>query len=204
VPGKPWNRNVHYHDLVLATVPAPCQRALDVGCGAGRLASELAERCGEVIGIDADSPTLARARVLHARPNLTFVDGDVMTHPFAAGSFDVIASIATLHHLPLEPALLRFRDLLRPGGVLVVIGLYRLASPTDYIIGGAATIVSAWFRLMRGTEHVNAPIRDPETSLREIRAAVERVLPGAIVKRKLFYRYSLVWRKPSLPRASRP
>ena len=194
---KPWNRNVHYYDLVLAAVPVTCQRALDVGCGGGRLANELTEACGEVIGLDDDAPTLARARTTYQRPNLSFVDGDVMTYPFVAGGFDVIASIATLHHLPLEPALERFRDLLRPGGVLVVIGLYRLESLTDYIVGGAATIVSLLFRLMRGTEHVNAPIREPETTLREIREAVHRALPGAVVKRELLYRYSLVWRKPS-------
>ena len=197
VAGRPWNRNVHYHDLVLAAVPAPCRRALDVGCGGGRLASELAEVCGEVIGLDNDAPTLARARATYQQSNLSFVDGDVMTYPVAAGSFDVIASIATLHHLPLEPALERFRVLLRPGGVLVVIGLYRLESLTDYIVGGAATILSVFFRLIRGTEHVNAPIRDPETTLREIRDAVHHALPGAVVKRELFYRYSLVWRNPS-------
>ena len=91
--------------------------------------SELADRCGEVVGIDAHAPTLGRARSAYVRPSLSFVQGDVMTHPFADGSFDAIASIATLHHLPLEPALGRFRDLLRPGGVLVVIGLYRLRTP---------------------------------------------------------------------------
>ena len=196
MPRSAWNRNIHYHDIVLAAVPPHCRRALDVGCGSGRLANELAEVCGEVIGLDNDAPTLARARAKYQRANLSFVDGDVMTKSFDGG-FDFIASIATLHHVALEPGLERFRDLLRPGGVLVVIGLYRLESLTDYIVGGVATIVSLGFRVIRGTEHVNAPIRDPETSLREIRAAVERVLPGAIVKRKLFYRYSLAWKKPS-------
>jgi methylase of polypeptide subunit release factors len=71
--GGGWNRNIHSHELVLASVPAGCLRALDVGCGAGRLAGELAERCREVIAIDVDPPALARARARHARPNLSFV-----------------------------------------------------------------------------------------------------------------------------------
>src|SRR4051812_33906155 len=66
-----WNRNIHYHDIVLAAVPPRCRRALDVGCGDGRLASELAEVCGEVIGLDNHAPTLARARAKHQRANLT-------------------------------------------------------------------------------------------------------------------------------------
>lgn len=197
MPRNAWNRNIHYHDLVLSAVPQGCARALDVGCGAGRLASELAERCSEVIAIDADAPALALARSRHERPNLSFVEGDVMTHAFPDASFEFIASIATLHHLPLEPALERFRSLQRPGGVLVVIGLYRFETLSDYLVGGMATILSVLVRLMRGTERVNAPIRDPDTTLREIKDVVDRVLPGAVVRRELFYRYSLVWRKPS-------
>ena len=160
-----------------------------------RLKSELADALTQRARLHAPALSLARSR--HARPNLTFIEGDMMTHAFPSASFDFIASIATLHHLPLEPALQRFRDLLRPDGVLVIVGLYRLEWPTDYIIGGVATIVSVGFRVTRGIEHVNAPTRDPEMTLREVSAAVERVLPGAILKRRLFYRYSFVWRKPS-------
>ena len=130
MPRPGWNRNVHYHDVVLRAVPEGCRRALDVGCGEGRLAGELAELCDEVIGIDSHAPTLARARLKHQAPNLAFVDGDVMTHPFALESFDFISAVATLHHLPLEAALVRLRSLLRPGGVLVVIGLYKTATRT--------------------------------------------------------------------------
>src|SRR5262245_5425424 len=86
--GAGWNRNIHYHDIVLAAVPKGCHRALDVGCGDGRLASELAEICDEVIGIDNHAPTLARARAKHQLKNLSFVDGDIMSHPFALESFN--------------------------------------------------------------------------------------------------------------------
>src|ERR1035438_1423379 len=34
----PWNHNIHYHDVVLRSVPPRCRRALDVGCGQGLLA----------------------------------------------------------------------------------------------------------------------------------------------------------------------
>src|SRR5437879_2012383 len=132
VRGRPWNRNIHYHDVVLSALPPRCGRVLDVGCGDGRLASELAERCGEVVAIDLDAPTLARARSRHVRPNLRFVEGDVMHYPFEPETFDVIASIATLHHLALEAALERLKRLLRPDGVLAVIGLYRLSTPADF------------------------------------------------------------------------
>ena len=55
-----------------------------------------------------------------------------MSHSFEPASFDVIAAIATLHHLPLSQALERFKQLLRPGGVLTIIGLYRLHASSDF------------------------------------------------------------------------
>jgi SAM-dependent methyltransferase len=197
IRNRPWNRNIHYHDLILSAVPASCGRVLDVGCGDGLLARELAERCGEVIGVDLDAPTLARARTAHGRSNLTFVEADVMRHPFEAGSFDCIASIATLHHLPLAEALERFRQLLRPGGVLALVGLYRLRTPADFAWAHAAIPVSWWLRLTRDYEPVAAPIRDPEETLKEIRRTVATILPDAVVTRLLLFRYSLVWRKAS-------
>jgi hypothetical protein len=33
-----WNHNVHYHDVVLNSIPPSCTRALDIGCGRGDLA----------------------------------------------------------------------------------------------------------------------------------------------------------------------
>jgi SAM-dependent methyltransferase len=190
-----WNRNVHYHHIVLRAVPPSCRRALDVGCGDGRLASELAEVCAEVVGIDNDAPTIARARSKYQRPNLEFVDGDAMTHPFATESFDFISTIATLHHLPLEPALRRMSQLLRPGGVLAVIGLHPLRTPADFAYGVVGKLYTIWMHVTHPIEPVLAPVQDPEESLEDVRAAVEKVLPGAYFRRELLFRYSLVWRK---------
>jgi len=197
VQGRPWNRNIHYHGIVLSALPPRCGRVLDVGCGDGLLASELAERCDEVVAIDLDAQTLARARSRHVRPNLRFVEGDVMDYPFEPESFDAIASIATLHHLALEPALERLERLLRPEGVLAVIGLYRLHTLGDYAWVHAALPVSWWLRMTRNYEEVAAPIRDPDLTLAEIAASRGKVLPGAAVTRELLFRYSLVWRKAS-------
>src|ERR1051325_7621361 len=107
-PKPSWNHNIHYHKLVLNAVPTSAARVLDLGCGRGLLTRKLAQSCPDFVGIDLDQAALAAARASDAR-NITYVEGDVMTFPFADGSFDMITGIAVLHHLPLVPALERLR-----------------------------------------------------------------------------------------------
>lgn len=192
-----WNHNVHYHDIVLRAVPSNCRCALEVGCGQGLLARQLAGKCAEVIAIDADRQTLLRGRgASETETRITFVEGDVMTYPFGNDSFDLITAVAALHHLPLRPALARFRNLLRLGGVLAVVGLYRAHAIQDYAWAAAAAPASWVLHRIRGRSEVEAPLQEPRETLRQIRSACDTELPGAAFRRHLLFRYSLVWRKP--------
>jgi 2-polyprenyl-3-methyl-5-hydroxy-6-metoxy-1,4-benzoquinol methylase len=194
---KEWNHNTHYHDLVLRSIPANCQHALDVGCGEGLLSRQLAILCERVTAIDADHEALQRGSAASlAEDGITFVEGDVMTHPLGDECFDFIAVVATLHHLPLRPALGRFYSLLRPGGVLSIIGLYRPGTIQDYalaVAGKSASWVLRWFRTLA---EVKAPLQEPGETLGEIRKACDALLPGNKFRRHLLFRYSVVWRKP--------
>lgn len=192
-----WNHNIHYHGVVMNSVPSNCRRALEVGCGQGMLAQKLAGRCEEVIAMDVDPASLSQAKAANSsEARIAFVEGDVMTHPFSGGSFDFITAVATLHHLPLRPALSRFRDLLGAGGVLAVVGLYRAHALEDYALAAAALPMSWMFRCLYRHADIGAPLQDPSETLREIRSACNALLPGAVFRRRLLFRYSLVWRKP--------
>ena len=193
----PWNHNIHYHDIVLRSVPLSCRRALDVGCGQGLLARRLAERCEEVIGLDIDHDTLVSAKAAnHSESRVTFIEGDVMTYPLPDNSFDLITAVAALHHLPLRPALARLQRLLRPGGILAVIGLYRAHSVEDRVLAAIAFPSSWILRCLRSHEGVAAPVADPRETFHEIRTVCNAMLPGAVLRRRLLFRYSLIWRKP--------
>ena len=157
------------------------------------LARKLTLQCHEVIGIDSDRNTLAQTS---SGLGVTFLEGDAMTYPFPEASFDFISLVATLHHLPLRPGLIRFRDLLRPGGTLAIIGLYRRHTVADYCWAAAAIPADRIMVRIRGHIGPRAPIRDPKETLAEIRSACDSVLPGGIFKRRLFFRYSFIWTKP--------
>jgi SAM-dependent methyltransferase len=191
-----WNHNVHHHPVVLAAIPLGARRVLDVGCGDGALARELSGIVPEVVGIDRDEPTLRRAAA-RGTPGVTWVLGDVLDHPFRPGSFDLVASVAALHHFDAEAGLRRMAELLRPGGRLAIVGLARDRFPRDLPRVAVATVVTRLLRGRRGYQEVAAPtVWPPPHTYREMRTIAERVLPGFVYRRHLLWRYSLLWHKP--------
>ncbi|WP_309133393.1 class I SAM-dependent methyltransferase [Cellulomonas sp.] len=190
-----WNHNVHYHPLVLGAVPPAARTALDVGCGEGMLARHLRTVVPQVTGIDLHAPSLAEARA--AGGDVTYVEGDVLTHPFMPGSFDVVASVATLHHLDARAGLLRLAALVRPGGRLVVVGLARPSGPADVLPEAAGLVLGPLARLRRGYwEHPSPTVWPPPATYAQMRALVRELLPGARWRRHVYWRWSAVWTRP--------
>jgi SAM-dependent methyltransferase len=106
--------------------PAPGQRLLDAGAGAGEVARDLAAavgRDGEVVAMDASARTLAAARAL-TPPDLPirFVQGDITHLEFQAGTFDGVRSERVLQHLADPDAAVReLARVTRPGGRVCLI-----------------------------------------------------------------------------------
>jgi SAM-dependent methyltransferase len=75
-------------------VPLPGRATLEIGCGEGRVARDLAERGHQVTAIDA-APTMVRA-AQEADPGGTYVLGDAAALPFDDASFDVVVSYNSL------------------------------------------------------------------------------------------------------------
>lgn len=199
----PWSHNAHYHPWLLRQLPRRVGRALDVGCGSGDLVRLLAERStGGVEGIDSDPQIIARAREL-TPPGVPAVFTVVDARAgIPAGPYDVITCVAVLHHLPFAEALNRFRGQLAPGGTLVVVGCAREEAFVDYLLGALSiplNLAIGWLK-NRGRSAVSRPVsmtavtRPPEMTFAEIRREAVRLLPGARLRRRLFWRYTLVWR----------
>lgn len=189
-----WNHNIHYHRLILDAIPPTARSALDVGCGEGTLCRALRARLPEVVGIDVDPAGIALART--AGGDVAYLLDDFLTHDFAPCSFDVVVSVATLHHMDTEQALLRMREVLRPGGVLVLVGLAR-RSAADIPYDAMGFLAHRWLKLRRGYWQHPSPVADPATTRRELRRLVSAVLPGASYRRHVLFRHSVIWTKPA-------
>ncbi|MFT4110972.1 class I SAM-dependent methyltransferase [Propionicimonas sp.] len=196
--GDRWNHNLHYHRLVLDAVPAGARTALDVGTGDGLLARDLHRIVPEVTAIDLDAGVLERARL--EDPAVDWVHADALTHRFA-GTFDVVASIAVLHHFPdTTRALARMADLTAPGGLLAVVGMARSTTPLDYAYEVAGIAQHQVLSRTRGFwDHTAPTVWPPPHSYGEVRRLARRVLPGVRWRHLPLWRYALLWRKPARP-----
>lgn len=196
--GERWNHNIHLQRVVLDAVPAGARRALDVGCGEGMLVRDLRERVPEVVGLDLHEPSLALGRSL-AGDGVGYVRGDVLAHPFEPASFDVVASVAALHHMDAAAGLRAMRDLVRPGGVLVVVGLARSRLPRDLLWELAGSVSTRWLKLSPSRtywEHSAPVVWPPPETYDAMRRVAEDLLPGVRYRRHALWRYSLTWTKP--------
>jgi len=118
-PGGPGNVA-----RMLRGIETKGKRILDVGCGIGGPAFEMARTFGaDVVGVDLEAPLIARAREAAERQGhadrCKFQVVDIGPLPFADKSFDIVMTAGALTQT--KDKLTIFRDcfrMLRPGGFL--------------------------------------------------------------------------------------
>jgi SAM-dependent methyltransferase len=206
-----WTHNGHYHQVILDAIPAGCATALDVGCGTGALTRRLRAAGLRVTGLDRDEPCIRVARSHPGAAGIGYLVGDIGRAPLQPGSFDLVTSVAMLHHMDAELALKRMSGLLRPGGTLAIVGLARDRTPADFGWAVPAFFGTLLHRLADASRHRLPPphqpplVWPPPLSYRQMRRLAGRVLPGVRYRRHLYLRYSLTWTKPAVtPGRGRP
>jgi ubiquinone/menaquinone biosynthesis C-methylase UbiE len=192
-----WNSSLHAFEVILGAVPGGARRGLDVGCGEGETARRLRRRVPEVVGIDVDAASIEQARA-HG-DDIDYLVGDA-TEPSPAlpdASFDVVSAVGMLHHVDQRTGLARLAALVRPGGMLLVVGLARSRSPSDYARDALDTIAVRRHTLTRGVWETPSPkIWPPPLTYAETRDISLDALPGATFRRLPYFRYGLAWRRP--------
>jgi SAM-dependent methyltransferase len=199
--------NNHYHNFLLRQIRSRCQAALEIGCGKGEFSRRLAERSQRVLALDL-SPEMIRAACARSAhlPNIKFEIADVMPYHLPPEGFDCVASIATLHHLPLREIFLKMKAALKPGGVLLILDLFKPRGVIDALLNPLAVSVSGTLRLVHhGHVRPSREARDAWAAheahdiyptMSQARELCAEILPGAKVNQHLLWRYSVIWQKP--------
>lgn len=129
----------------------PADTVLDVACGPGLVACAFARSCSQVTGIDITPAMIDQARQRQDEQrlnNLTWQVGDVLSLPFADGSFSLVITRYSFHHF-LDPAavLSEMIRVCRPGGRVLV---------ADVMIPPAKVAAYDRLEILRDPSHCHA------------------------------------------------
>lgn len=112
------HRLTRYHDFFVERV-RPGERVLDVGCGKGELAYDLAEAGADVTGLDPNPVYLAFARERFPHPRLRLLAG-LAPDDLPDEAFDVVVLSNVLEHIDRRNELLRaLAERNRPSRILI-------------------------------------------------------------------------------------
>lgn len=198
----PWSHNDHFHRWILANLPDRRRAALDVGCGQGALVASLAPHFATVTGIDTDPRMRADAAERCAGlPGVT-IDGGDWTD--LDGPLDLVTMVAVLHHLDVPAVLRRVGEVLAPGGRFLAVGLAPPGTVRDHLWDAASIVTNPVIGFVKhprvnraGVQPPACPVKDPTMTYGELRAHVERALPGATMRHRLGFRHTIAWTKPA-------
>ncbi len=113
--------HIDVRHLVAALEGRSPSRAVEVGCGYGRLTPWIADRTRELHAVDPDPSLLAAARREH--PEIHFQRARAEALPFADDSFDLAVTWGVLNHVPeasIREATAELDRVVVPGGSLVI------------------------------------------------------------------------------------
>ena len=201
-----WNHNNCYFKSIQSLIPDHTETCLDIGCGKGELSFLLSQKSKSVIAVDLADKMIEKAKAQYAGENITYICGNILEMEFENNSLDAIVTTATAHHLPYEWLLCFSKDKLREDGRLIILDLVRAESFSDYILWGFAFFPNIILNLLKNHGLPDDDLHAKEIwdkhskhdafmTMREIKSYVKKHIPTAIIKRKLFWRYLLIWQK---------
>ena len=118
------HRHTSYHDFFVKNIQ-PAERVLDIGCGSGALAYDVAEKAqAYVTAIDRNPANIAKADQRYSHSRVTYSTGDVL-HKLPDGSFDVIILSNVLEHMKERSGFLgNLHRAVRPSRLLIRVPLF--------------------------------------------------------------------------------
>jgi 2-polyprenyl-3-methyl-5-hydroxy-6-metoxy-1,4-benzoquinol methylase len=117
------HRHMKYHDFFVNRITNQ-DRVMDIGCGIGAVASDVAQVAKHVVGMDFNVTSIKTARERFHRDNLEFRMGDAL-ETLPEEKFNVVILSNVLEHLPDRSHFLhRVQKTLQPNRILIRVPVF--------------------------------------------------------------------------------
>jgi SAM-dependent methyltransferase len=174
------HRLIGYHAFFRERIE-PGDRVLDIGCGKGELAADLALSGARVTGIDVNAGSLAFARERFADSGVELVEGDVLAWELPH-DFDVVVLSNVLEHIgPRVELLSRLRDEAHPRRFLIRVP----SRERDWIVPLRDQLGLPWY---------SDPTHETEYTVEQLR---EELTAAGLVLDELVQRWGELWASAS-------
>lgn len=119
------HRHTKYHDFFVKRIQ-PEEQVLDIGCGYGSLAYDIAAKAkAHVVGIDLNPQNIEKARQKFGHPNIEYYVGDALGKDLPEKTFDVVVLSNVLEHLPERSEFLKkVQATIQPKRILIRVPLF--------------------------------------------------------------------------------
>ena len=164
----------------------------------------MSDKCKNVIAVDFAEKMIDYAKNNNSRKNISYICADILDCNFSGVTFDVIISVATVHHLPDNWIFDFAKKKLNTGGRLIILDIPRADCIAEKIYWSLAVIPNFFVNSIKNRRFFqsdklseiawsNHGKHDRYHTVKEISNIASKTLPK--IKRKLFWRYLLVWKK---------
>jgi SAM-dependent methyltransferase len=181
---------VRYHrELFLELLPPPPARTIDLGCGEGRLARDLAERGYDVAAVDASPSMVAAAR--EAAPEMEVHLEDAASLPLPDASFDLVLAFMSLQDADdLTGVVREGARVLVPGGHLCLAIVHPVNSAGEFYAREAGAPFVIYGSYLDESYYVDEISRDDarlllESVHRPIQAYTDALADGGLLIERL-------------------
>jgi 2-polyprenyl-3-methyl-5-hydroxy-6-metoxy-1,4-benzoquinol methylase len=201
-----WDHNQQYQNYLIKNIRKNNKYLLDVGCGTGELTKKLIENGEKIIGIDVSEKMIQEAKKRNSDSKIEYICTTVEKYLEETDKrFDIIISIAALHHMNEKEILQKMKNKLTENGKILILDIVKEGTITDYIVSFIAMIVNPFTilinrRRLKVTKEEKDAWKehfqyDTYLTLKEINKITKEVLGNAKIKRHLFWRYSIIYTK---------
>lgn len=190
-----WNHNYVYNRWVTKKVGKRIS-ILDVGCGDGTLAQYLRTADNNILGIDISDSAIQKANKKNSYSNVSFLQTTFEDFQENNKKFDAIVFVASIHHMDMINAIDKAKKLLTKNGVLIIVGLAKPSSLSDWIVELARIIPSRIISVIKKnttSEELNIDVSYDFPTMNEVRQILNEKLCGYTLRYGLHYRYLLTW-----------